>query len=74
MLVFTGGIGEHDAVLRQQAGKSLAYLCVQVNAVCRAKTTSDRVASIHTGNGSIEVWVIPTGEVRVATQDALVFL
>jgi hypothetical protein len=47
---------------------------VQVNAACKAKATSDRVASIHTGNGSIEVWVIPTGEVHVAAQDALVFL
>jgi acetate kinase len=74
VLVFTGGIGEHDAVLRQQVGESLAYLGVQVNAARNAKATSDRVASIHADNSSIEVWVVPTDEGRVAAQDALVFL
>jgi len=74
VLVFTGGIGEHDAVLRQQVGESLAYLGVQVNASHNAKATGDRVASIHADNSAIEVWVVPTDEGRVAAQDALAFL
>jgi acetate kinase len=74
VLVFTGGIGEHDAVLRQQVGESLAYLGVQVNAARNAKATGDRVASIHADNSAIEVWVVPTDEGRVAAQDALAFV
>jgi acetate kinase len=74
VLVFTGGIGEHDAVLRQQVGESLAYLGVQVHAARNAKATGDRVASIHADNSVIEVWVVPTDEGRVAAQDALAFL
>jgi acetate kinase len=74
VLAFTGGIGEHDAVLRQQVGDALAYLGVQVDATRNAKATGDQVVSIHADNSAIEVWVVPTDEGRVAAQDALAFL
>ena len=74
VLAFTGGIGEHDAVLRQQVGDALAYLGVHIDAARNAKATGDSVASIHADNSAIEVWVIPTDEGRVAAQDALAFL
>ena len=74
VLAFTGGIGEHDAVLRQQVGDALAYLGVQVDAARNAKATGDHAVSIHADNSAIEVWVIPTDEGRVAAQDALAFL
>ena len=74
VLAFTGGIGEHDAVLRQQVGDALTYLGVHVDAARNAKATGDSVASIHADNSAIEVWVIPTDEGRVAAQDALAFL
>jgi acetate kinase len=74
VLAFTGGIGEHDAVLRQQVGDALAYLGVQVDAVRNAKATGDSMAAIHADNSAIEVWVIPTDEGRVAAQDALAFV
>jgi len=74
VLAFTGGIGEHDAVLRQQVGDGLAYLGVQVDAARNAKAIGDHAVSIHTDNSAIEVWVVPTDEGRVAAQDALAFL
>jgi acetate kinase len=74
VLVFTGGIGEHDAVLRQQVGDALAYLGVQVDAARNAKATGDQAVSIHADNSAIEVWVVPTDEGRVAAQEALAFL
>jgi acetate kinase len=74
VLAFTGGIGEHDAVLRQQVGDALAYLGVQVDATRNAKATGDQVVSIQADNSAIEVWVVPTDEGRVAAQDALAFL
>ena len=74
VLAFTGGIGEHDAVLRQQVCDALAYLGVQVDATRNVKATGDRVISIHADNSTVEVWVVPTDEGRVAAQDALVFL
>lgn len=74
VLAFTGGIGEHDAVLRQQVGEALAYLGVSLDATRNAKATGDQVVSIHADNSAIEVWVVPTDEGRVAAQDALAFL
>jgi acetate kinase len=74
VLAFTGGIGEHDAVLRQQVGDALAYLGVQVDAARNAKATGEQTVSIHADNSAIEVWVVPTDEGRVAAQDALAFL
>ena len=74
VLAFTGGIGEHDAVLRQQVGDALAYLGVHVDATRNAKASGDRMVSIHADNSAIEVWVVPTDEGRVAAQDALAFL
>jgi acetate kinase len=74
VLAFTGGIGEHDAVLRQQVGDALAYLGVHVDASRNAKAMGDRMVSIHADNSVIEVWVVPTDEGRVAAQDALAFL
>jgi acetate kinase len=74
VLAFTGGIGEHDAVLRQQVGDALAYLGVQVDATRNAKASGDSMVSIHADNSAIEVWVVPTDEGRVAAQDALAFL
>lgn len=74
VLAFTGGIGEHDALLRQQVGDALAYLGVAVDTTRNAKATGDQVVSIHTDTSAIEVWVVPTDEGRVAAQDALAFL
>ena len=74
VLAFTGGIGEHDAVLRQQVAEALAYLGVQVDVARNAKATGDTVMSIHADNSAVEVWVVPTDEGRVAAQDALAFL
>ncbi len=74
VLTFTGGIGEHDAVLRQQVGDALAYLGVQMDVARNTKATGDSVCSIHADNSAVEVWVVPTDEGRVAAQDALAFL
>ncbi len=74
MLVFNGGIGEHDAVLRQQVGEALAYLGVHVDASRNQAATGDAPMAIHTDDSRVEVWVIPTDEGRVAAQEALLLL
>jgi acetate kinase len=74
VLAFTGGIGEHDAVLRAQVCQALAYLGVHIDAVRNAQATGAGVAAIHADTSAIEVWVVPTDEGRVAAQDALAFV
>ena len=73
-LAFTGGIGEHDAVLRQQVCDALAYMGVHMDASRNTQATGDSVVAVHADNSEIEVWVVPTDEGRVAAQDALAFL
>ncbi len=74
VLAFTGGIGEHDAVLRAQVCQALAYLGVHIDAARNAQATGAGVAAIHADTSAIEVWVVPTDEGRVAAQDALAFV
>jgi acetate kinase len=74
VLAFTGGIGEHDAVLRQQVCDALAYLGVHIDAALNRQATGDAVCAIQAAHSSVEVWVVPTDEGRVAAQDALAFL
>ncbi len=74
VLAFTGGIGEHDAVLRQQVAQALAYLGMAVDTSRNQSATGERVCSIHTNNSNVEVWVIPTDEGRVAAQEALAII
>ncbi|MBU3646849.1 MAG: acetate/propionate family kinase [Limnohabitans sp.] len=74
VLAFTGGIGEHDAVLRQQVCDALAYLGVHIDAALNRQAWGDKVSAIQTAHSKVEVWVVPTDEGRVAAQDALAFL
>ena len=69
-MVFTGGIGEHDAALRQRSGDALAYLGVRIDQVANRAATGDAIRSIHAAGSAIEVWVIPTDEGHVAAADA----
>ena len=70
VLAFSGGIGEHDAVLRAQVCERLGFMGVQVDAACNAQATGDAVQAIHAAGSAIEVWVVPTDEGRVAARDA----
>lgn len=70
VLAFTGGIGEHDAVLRGQVAQALGYLGVSVDTARNLAATGYDVCAIHASDSQIEVWVVPTDEGRVAAQEA----
>ena len=71
VLAFTGGIGEHDAILRQKVAIGLGYLGISVDVALNMAARGDAVQAIHEDESSVEVWVIPTDEGRVAAQEAL---
>ncbi|MDO9158797.1 MAG: acetate kinase, partial [Burkholderiaceae bacterium] len=71
VLVFSGGIGEHDTQLRADVCARLAWVGVRMDAVANAAATGDEVCPIHSPESSIEVWVVPTDEGSVAAQDAV---
>jgi acetate kinase len=70
-IAFSGGIGEHDATLRQQVGQQLGWLGVALDEALNQAATGETCQAIHSAGSPIEVWVIPTDEGRVAAQQAL---
>lgn len=70
VLAFSGGIGEHDAVLRAQVCEQLAWLGIALDPHRNEQATGDEVQSIHQAESRVQVWVIPTDEGRVAAQEA----
>lgn len=73
-IAFTGGIGEHDTVLRADVSAGLAHLGVQIDDAANAAARGDVVAPLHTPDSRVEVWVVPTDEGRVAAQAAFALL
>ncbi|MEO8299201.1 MAG: acetate/propionate family kinase [Burkholderiales bacterium] len=76
-IVFTGGIGEHDAQLRKEVCTALAFLGVSVDAAANRAATGASARCIsppEAGGEWPSVWVIPTDEGRVAAQDAAALL
>lgn len=70
LIAFTGGIGEHDVLLRQRLASALAYLGVKLDASANSRAVGDSVLAIHAADSTVEVWVVPTDEGRVAAEAA----
>ncbi|MFZ6772727.1 acetate/propionate family kinase [Undibacterium sp. SXout7W] len=74
VLAFTGGIGEHDAMLREQVAQGLAYLGVKIDTQKNQQARGDAIAAIHTPDSTVELWVVPTDEGWIAASDAATLL
>ena len=73
-LVFTGGIGEHDVVLRAQVCEQLAFLGIRLDPLRNAQANAGVAARLHADGSAVEVWMIPTDEGRIAAQAAVALL
>lgn len=74
VLAFSGGIGEHDKVLRSEVGMALSWLGLQIDEQRNAAATGATTRPIHASESSVEVWVMPTDEGRVAAREAAALL
>ena len=74
VLSFTGGIGEHDAVLRAQVCERLDWLGVQLDPELNQQATGDQVLALHSPKSRVQVWLIPTDEGLVAAREAAALL
>lgn len=70
VLAFTGGIGEHDARLRQAVCEGLAATGVRLDAEANAAAVGEEICAVHAPDSTVEVWVVPTDEGRVAADEA----
>lgn len=71
VLVFTGGIGENDMALRAEVCQQLAFLGIRLDPENNAKANAGIAARLHADDSTVEVWMIPTDEGRVAAQAAV---
>ncbi|MBB4845748.1 acetate kinase [Paucibacter oligotrophus] len=74
VLAFTGGIGEHDAVLRADLCTGLGFLGLRLDAEANAAALGEAIRPLHAAGSSIEVWVVPTDEGSVAAAQAAALL
>lgn len=70
ILAFTGGIGEHDAALRQNVCDAISFLGVHIDEDANRAATKEGIALIHAPASKAEIWVVPTDEGCIAAQDA----
>ncbi|MBQ7209371.1 MAG: acetate kinase [Paludibacteraceae bacterium] len=70
ILVFTGGIGENDAYIRQEICKGLTYLGVDVDYQRNAGTRGKEI-EISTSQSHVRVCIIPTDEELMIASDTL---
>ena len=70
VLSFSGGIGEHDALLRAQVCERLSWLGLQLDPVLNQQAAGDQVLAIHSPTSRVQVWLIPTDEGLVAAREA----
>ncbi len=66
-IVFTGGIGEHDAIIRHAICARLGWLGVDIAPAAAA------IGRVSTLGSTVEVWVIPTDEEAVIARQASAF-
>ncbi len=69
-LVFTGGIGEHDANIRQRVCEDAAWLDVRIDAQTNQAANGTEAIKISRPKNAVEVWVMPTNEELVIAQHA----
>ncbi|MDA7965505.1 acetate/propionate family kinase [Ruegeria sp.] len=69
-VVFTGGIGEHSALVRQQICTDMGWFGIDLN----PDANGDNARVISTDTSRVQVMVIPTNEELVIARAALGFL
>lgn len=73
-LVFTGGIGEHDAQLRSDVCGQLAFLGLQLDRAANDQGTGSAVMRLSAADSPVEVWLVPADEGYIAAASAATVL
>lgn len=69
-LVFTAGIGEHDAFVRAKVSEGLEFMGVKIDEA-KNKDLHDGINDITAKGGKVKVLVIPTNEELVIARDTM---
>ncbi len=71
VIAFSGGIGEHDHLLRESVCSELAWLGIELDSLKNQNASPEKALLISKNSSSIEVWVVPTDEGKIAAKLAL---
>ena len=71
LISFSGGIGEHDPVLRSAVCKKFAWLGIELDEKLNQEATKGLTLKISAPQSRVEVWVVPTDEGVMTAQEAL---
>ena len=74
LICFSGGIGEHDCVLRQEVCDRFAWLGIAIDEQLNQAATKEKATLISSQNSAVQVWVVPTDEGRIAAQEAIALI
>ncbi len=69
-ILFTGGIGENDAEIREAVCSEMEYLGLKVDKEANAKA-SRKEAKFSAEDSKVEAWVLPTNEELLIARDTL---
>ena len=70
-IVFTGGIGENAAEIRERICTDLGWLGIELDAELNAKHGAGKGGQISTGTSRVSVYVIPTNEELLIARDTV---
>ena len=60
-IVFTGGVGENDALVREMSLSNLHYLGIWLDPA-KNELPGNGLKEIHAANSKVKIWVIATNE------------
>jgi acetate kinase len=70
-IVFTGGIGENAAIVRQHICAGLDWLGITIDDQRNTETVGGKEGEINAKDGRVKVYVIPTNEELLIARDTL---
>lgn len=67
-VIFTGGLGENSAFVRESVCKDMEYLGIKLNEELNSKVRG-KLVRISTNDSKVEVWIVPTNEELLIARD-----
>lgn len=72
-VLFTGGIGENEAIVRQMTCENMEFLGIKLDEEKNASTRGE-LCKISAPDSKVEVWIVPTNEELLIARDTLALI
>lgn len=72
-VLFTGGIGENEAIVRQMTCENMEFLGIKLDKEKNASAHGE-ICKISAPDSNVEVWIVPTNEELLIARDTLALI